>query len=292
MSTNDIQMQPKGNILLIDDDSSVIYRLRRVFSQEKYNLLSTDDPEVALTLIQKNEIDLIICDYQMPCKSGIELLSQAKRISPDTVRILIAGSQDINVAISAINEGRIYYYIAKPWKNEEIKKVTKKALAWRQEQKEKENIREILNFSKSYLMNVSEKLNAINDILPGRKQDEQAIRKCKPEPSVGKIFIHEDANVIVIDINDIIYLSAENGNVTVVAGTGRYKSHDSLNKWEKKLEGYNFFRCHRSYIVKIGKIAKITPWFNGAYTMTLSDIKENIPVSRSSAKQLKEIFEI
>jgi DNA-binding NtrC family response regulator len=144
-------MQTEANILLIDDESSVIRALRRVFHQEEYNLLSAEDPEEALTLIQKNEIDLIICDHQMPGMSGIELLMHAKRITPDAIRILITGSNDINVAISAINEGSIYYYIAKPWKNEEVRRVVKEALAWKQEQKEQNDLKKILSFSKNCL---------------------------------------------------------------------------------------------------------------------------------------------
>ncbi|SHI27742.1 LytTR family transcriptional regulator DNA-binding domain-containing protein [Desulfosporosinus lacus] len=280
----------EANILLIDDEASVIRALRRVFQQEAYNLLSAENPEDALTLIQKNEIDLIICDHQMPGMSGIELLTHAKRISPDTIRILITGSNDINVAISAINEGSIYYYIAKPWENEEVKTVVKKALTWKQEQKEKENIQQILNFSKNCLLDVSEKLNAINHFLPGEDQNEQTGTKCKPEPGMGKIPVNEEDNIIIIEITDIIYLSAESGDVTVVASTGRYISHDSLNLWEQRLAGYNFFRCHRSFIVNVDQIAKITPWFNGAYTITPKNLKENIPVSRNSIKQLKKIF--
>lgn len=280
----------KTDILLIDDESSVIRALMRVFRKEGYSLLSAEDPEEALTLIQKNKIDLIICDHKMPNMTGIELLTHAKQISPDTVRILITGCNDINVAISAINEGSIYYYISKPWKNEDVKKAVKKALAWKQEQEEKEDIHNILNFSKTCLLDVSKKLNAIDHILLREDQGEQAVTKRAPEPEMRKISVYEEDNVIVLDIMDIIYLSAERGDVTAVTGMGRYKSRDSLNIWEKRLERYNFFRCHRGIIVNVDQIAKISPWLNGAYTLTLKDIKENIPVSRNSIKQLKKII--
>lgn len=283
-------MQTEANILLIDDESSVIRALRRVFHQEEYNLLSAEDPEEALTLIQKNEIDLIICDHQMPGMSGIELLMHAKRITPDAIRILITGSNDINVAISAINEGSIYYYIAKPWKNEEVRRVVKEALAWKQEQKEQNDLKKILSFSKNCLLDVSEKLSTIHQYLPVENQNERSVTKRKPEPGIGKITVYEEDNIIVIDTKDIIYLTSESGDVTVITGMGRYKSHESLNTWEKKLEEYDFFRCHRSYIVNVDQITRITPWFNGAYTIVLKDIKESIPVSRNSIKQLKDIF--
>ena len=96
----------------------------------------------------------------------------------------------------------------------------------------------------------------------------------------------------MIDIPDIIYLSAESGHVSVVTGKGRYISHDPLNTWEKNLERYNFFRCHRSYVINVDHITRISPWINGAYIITLRDLDESIPVSRNRMKYLKRIISL
>jgi len=170
-------MEQEYSVLIVDDEPSVIRALRRVFLQEQYNLLTAENPEDALSLIRSNKIDLIICDHQMPNMSGSELLSHTRRISPDTIRMLITGINDINIAISAINEGRIYHYIAKPWKNDEVRKVVKEALALKRKRKEMESIQQMLSFSKNYLLDVSEKLNMISRYMAREEQSAQTSAK-------------------------------------------------------------------------------------------------------------------
>jgi|GEM_PF-209997 len=283
-------MEQEYSVLIVDDEPSVIRALRRVFLQEQYNLLTAENPEDALSLIRSNKIDLIICDHQMPNMSGSELLSHTRRISPDTIRMLITGINDINIAISAINEGRIYHYIAKPWKNDEVRKVVKEALALKRKRKEMESIQQMLSFSKNYLLDVSEKLNMISRYMAREEQSAQT--SAKRRQTIGKLSVYEDDNIILIDIPDIIYLSAESGHVSVVTGKGRYISHDPLNTWEKNLERYNFFRCHRSYVINVDHITRISPWINGAYIITLRDLDESIPVSRNRMKYLKRIISL
>ncbi|MEW9676201.1 LytTR family DNA-binding domain-containing protein [Lentibacillus sp. L22] len=67
----------------------------------------------------------------------------------------------------------------------------------------------------------------------------------------------------------------------------------TLQELEKKLQGFNFFRTHRSYLVNINYIQEITPWFNGTSNVTLSDIsKTKIPVSRAARKELFQLLEM
>jgi two-component system response regulator LytT len=275
-------------VLLVDDEASVIRALKRVFREDGYRLLSAENSDDALALIQNNRIDLIICDHMMPNMSGVELLTCIRRISPETIRILITGANDINVAISAINEGRIYHYITKPWKNDEIRKIVREALALRQKRRKLESVRQILSSSRNYLHNVTEKLNTIGQIL----EEDQNARAARRRAGIGKIPVYEDDDIVLIDIKDIRYISAQKGYVTVVTGMGSYITKDPLNSWEKNLEEHNFFRCHRSYIINVDQISRIMPWFNGAYTLTLNGSSESIPVSRNRMKQLKRMLTI
>src|SRR5699024_135731 len=65
----------------------------------------------------------------------------------------------------------------------------------------------------------------------------------------------------------------------------------TLQELEKKLTGLPFFRTHRSYLVNLNQILEITPWFNGAYNITLKDDDHTtIPVSRSARKRLFKKF--
>jgi two-component system, LytTR family, response regulator len=261
-------MKIKARILIVDDDLSVINALRRIFDKSKYEVLFTTKPEDAIDILS-NEIDIIICDHNMPNISGIEVLKYAKKISPNTIRILITGYSDIEIAISAINQGSIYYFFSKPWKNEEIISVVKKAIRYKYEKQEKDSVYEVLNENKRHLLEITKDL------------------KSTQLKNIKKLPVREDEEIILINPTEISYLMAMDGNVVVNTDAGKYKSSESLSWWEGNLIENIFFRCHRSYIVNLDKIEKIIPWFNGAYNIKLKNSNENIPVSRAAMKELK-----
>ncbi|HCX63313.1 LytTR family transcriptional regulator DNA-binding domain-containing protein [Sedimentibacter sp.] len=246
------------NILIIDDDQNIINALKRILSKNEYIIYSADKSDKAIDIIKNHEIDVILCDYNMPEISGIEILKITKNILPNAIRILITGYIDVHVTISAINEVGIYYYIAKPWNNQEVLSVVEKALREKHRNKEKEDI-----FIK------------------------------KPHVQYNKkIPVWEDENIILINLSDIYYLTSINGNVAIVTEKGNYKSPNALSTWGKKLDENYFFRSHRGYIVNIDKIDKISPWFNGAYNIKFNKLNETIPISRGYMKRFREIFEL
>jgi two-component system response regulator LytT len=66
----------------------------------------------------------------------------------------------------------------------------------------------------------------------------------------------------------------------------------TLQELEEKLNGYAFYRTHRSFLVNVNFIEKIVPWFNGAHNLILADGNDTkIPVSRSSAKPLFRLLQ-
>ena len=131
-------MTEKYNILIVDDEAQVIKSLKRMLSSEYYCILSTTLPEKAAEILQQNKIDVMVSDQRMPNISGLELLKYSRRISPGTVRILMTAYTDIDIVISSINDGNIFYYISKPWDNENFKAVIKRAAEYSCEQKENE----------------------------------------------------------------------------------------------------------------------------------------------------------
>jgi len=285
-------MEYEASILIIDDEPKVISALARVFKQTGYRLLTTTDAAEAFRILRNENIDLIISDQQMPDISGIDILKYARDTCPDTIRILITAFSDLTVAISAINEGSIFYYIAKPWQNAEVLAVVEKALLYRRQQTENKSVHDILAYSKKHLSDVSVKLNTLSRLLEQGEDEESSYSPGNnpKEQLLDKISVWEDNNIILINITDIQYLAAYDGKTTVFSRNGKYKSPDALNTWEQKLAKHNFLRCHRSYIVNIDQIDKISPWFNGTYNIRLRDLKDNIPVSRSSVKKLKHFL--
>lgn len=111
------------NLLLVDDEPNILKLLQRICLSEGYEVFLANNGQEGIALLEQQPIDIIISDMRMPVMDGAAFLKIAAERWPETKRILLTGFSDVDSAMSAINEGKIDYYIAKPWKNEQITKV-------------------------------------------------------------------------------------------------------------------------------------------------------------------------
>jgi len=265
-------MNEKPVILLVDDEIHVVNALKRTFNRMDCEVLSATDPEDAISIINHSRFDIVISDYCMPGINGIDVLRHSRKVSPGAARVLMTGYSDINIAISAINEGSIFYFITKPWKTDELTSMMERAMAHKQNKKRQADMDQASYDCAGCLS--------------------ERIDRLRLEYDNTKVPVEDDEDIRLIYRRDILYLTAASGEVLVFTPQGTFRSRESLSSWSKKLDNSNFFRCHRSYIVNIEKIEKISPWFNGAYNLKLSDCRDIIPVSRENKKTLKAIFGI
>lgn len=115
------------NILVVDDEVFNLNALKRTLRRE-YNVFSATNGEEALSIMDQNDIALIISDHRMPGMTGVELLKKTSKKHPDTVRIILTAYTDEILLLNAINLGHVYGYINKPWEPEEIKAVVKEGI--------------------------------------------------------------------------------------------------------------------------------------------------------------------
>ncbi len=113
-------MQEKPKILLVDDEERILRSLSMLL-RTQYQIFATSDGHEALRILQQEKIHVIISDQRMPIMTGTELLSKAKEIAPDTIRILLTGYSDADAALDALNDGEIFRYINKPWGPKELR---------------------------------------------------------------------------------------------------------------------------------------------------------------------------
>ena len=113
----------KPALLTIDDDPDVLRAverdLRRRYS-ERYRVLAGDSARAGLDLLrrvqQRNEaVALLLVDYRMPQMNGLEFLSEALKVTPDSKRVLLTAYADTDAAIRAINDVKLNHYLLKPW---------------------------------------------------------------------------------------------------------------------------------------------------------------------------------
>ena len=117
-----------NSILLVDDEQSVISALRRALMEESYDIFTANSGTEGLSILKSNRIKLVISDEKMPGMSGTEFLTTVKNLFPSTIRIMLTGHANIQSAMSAVNNGEIYRFFAKPWDDLEIKLSIKSAI--------------------------------------------------------------------------------------------------------------------------------------------------------------------
>lgn len=108
-------------ILCVDDEENILHSLKRMLRHEPYRVFTANNSHDALRIIQDHEIQLVMTDQRMPEISGIELLQKIKEINPNIVRVVLSGYAEIHVVVEAVNQGEVFRFLAKPWRDEELK---------------------------------------------------------------------------------------------------------------------------------------------------------------------------
>ncbi|MGF1528434.1 MAG: response regulator [Candidatus Competibacterales bacterium] len=120
------------NILFVDDEDFVLRAMKRLFGRIYNVFVASSGPE-AVEIVRQNHIHVVVCDQRMPGMIGVEALRQIRDISPATMRILLTGYSDLEAVIRAVNDGEVYRYVTKPWRNEELKATIDSAVKIAQE---------------------------------------------------------------------------------------------------------------------------------------------------------------
>lgn len=125
-------------ILYVDDEENNLVSFKAVF-RIKYKVLTAISGEEAIKILKANEVNIIITDQRMPQMTGVEFLETILDEFPLPTRILLTGYADMNAVIDAVNKGKIFHYLTKPWNEEELDMtITKAYEVFREKVDEKE----------------------------------------------------------------------------------------------------------------------------------------------------------
>lgn len=128
----------KITILYVDDEMNNLISFKAVF-RIKYNVLTAISGEEAIKILKNNLVNIIITDQRMPQMTGVEFLESILDEFPDPIRILLTGYADMNAVIDAVNKGKIFHYLTKPWNEEELDITINRAFdIYRQKMEERE----------------------------------------------------------------------------------------------------------------------------------------------------------
>ncbi|MBP3039872.1 response regulator transcription factor [Bacillaceae bacterium Marseille-Q3522] len=221
---------------------------------------SFEDGLDVLKYLQDNETDVIFLDINIPSLDGMLLASNISKFAKKPYIVFTTAYKEH--AAQAF-ELEAFDYILKP-------------------------------FDEKRIAAMLEKLEAAykRDHTGERSDQEKVYERSMAQNSTKRVNLRKNEKIIVTDADNIYYCSASEKVTLVYTRQEEYTMPMSISEFHTLLPQEMFFRCHRSYIVNLSKIREIVPWFNQTYLLRLSDLKAEIPVSRSKVKQFKELMNL
>jgi class 3 adenylate cyclase len=107
------------NVLYVDDEENNLNSFRAALRRH-YNIFTAIGGEEGMEILRKNDIHVVVTDQRMPDMTGVQFLQHIP-VDQDNIRIILTGFSDMESIIEAINTGKVYRYITKPWDKDELK---------------------------------------------------------------------------------------------------------------------------------------------------------------------------
>jgi two-component system response regulator HydG len=118
-------------VLLVDDETGILETLQILFRGEGYQVVVSNTGRDALEALENEKPDIVVTDIRMPGVTGLEVLARAREVDPEMAVILMTAQASLQSAVRAVNEGA-YYYLQKPFANDELLAICKRAAESRQ----------------------------------------------------------------------------------------------------------------------------------------------------------------
>jgi two-component system, LytTR family, response regulator LytT len=247
--------------ILVDDEKlaseELAYQLKE-FSDIEIIATASNGLQ-ALKLIEDLEPDLVFLDVQMPGLDGMGVIRKLREKNIPLPYFVMATAYD-QYAVEAFRWEAMDYL---------LKPVEKDRLAMAIERARK---------------GIAERAKAAPPEMPA------------PKPSLQrtKLLIKSNHRNFIVDAQDVVYATIDDGLITVVAsnveGQSNYRTIEEL---QSNLDPDMFWRVHRSYLVNIHRIREVIPWFKSSFQLRMDDKKQSeIPVSRVQTKRLRALLKL
>jgi len=206
-------MDEKTNILIIDDEEAIRDSSRLVLEKAGFSVKTAKDGNDGLKFFRTKFFHIIFLDLKLPGRNGMELLSLFKEENPATPVIIITGYASIDSAIEAMKRGA-FHYLSKPFNPDELRIITNKALENREHYFEKLSLRQELEQTGKFEMEVgqSQAMQEVMDIVKRLRQADSTVL-ITGESGTGKELLareihrqspRKNASFVVVDCGALV----------------------------------------------------------------------------------------
>jgi class 3 adenylate cyclase len=156
-----LEQAEKPEILYIDDEEDNLLVFKAAFRRH-YKVHTAQSGEEGLAILKEKDVSLVITDQRMPRMTGVQFLQHLPE-DKDLIRMILTGYSDMESIIEAINTGKVYRYIVKPWDKEELKMTMDNAIeAFRLRRANKQLIQELKNANEDLEQKIVERTLEVN----------------------------------------------------------------------------------------------------------------------------------
>jgi formate hydrogenlyase transcriptional activator len=154
----------KQTILYIDDEEDNLTVFKVIFRHD-YTVITASDAKQGLYIARQTPVDLVVSDYKMPTTNGVDFLKEMSIEFPELNRILLTAYNENDLIIKSINEAKVFAFVTKPWKKEELKTLMDNALANSELKKQNRSLIEHLTLSNQQLQKANKENEGLRQLL-------------------------------------------------------------------------------------------------------------------------------
>jgi two-component system LytT family response regulator len=256
------------NVLLVDDEALARRRMRRLLADagDVTVVAECGAGAAAIEALRTHQVDLVFLDIQMP---GVDGFMVAESLQGPEAPLLVFVTAHDSHAIRAF-EARALDYLLKPVRKERLALAldrAREAIAGRR--------------STAYARQLRSVIAQLDN------EPATAALGAPSAPAAERIEVREGERVRWIATADVAWAEAKGPHVMLHTRQGVFEIRDTLARLEASLDARRFVRIHRSFIVNLGQIKELQPWFGGDAMLVLHG-GQQLKVSRTYRAQLRQ----
>ncbi len=259
---------PPIKTLIIDDEPAARRGIRMLLASDAEVQVVGEAGSVseAVILIQQEKPELVFLDIQMPGGSGFDVLA---RLSPESRPVVVFITAFDEYAVKAF-EVHALDYLLKPYEDSRFQEALLRA---------KDSVRS--RDGKNPMSQIEALLSALRGVVPQTVVSEDA--------SGGRILVKSSGDIILLKPDELDWVEAEGDYVKFHVAGRSHLMRETMAHLEERLDAKKFVRIHRSIIVNIDRVRKLTPTFSGEYSVILMD-GTSLKMSRTYHERLQELL--
>lgn len=250
---------PMNTILVVDDETPARKELRYLIENTAAmsEIIEARSGHEAMKLFHTRPVGVAFIDINLGDMNGIILAKEALKMD-EKLKIVFSTAYD-TYAVKAFELDAVDY-IMKPYEQQRVAMALLRAgFDTNQDTDDSKEVSTDLNW-------MAEKLK--------------------------KLSLWKGDRVILIDIDDIVFLAMEDRNCRICTLNDEFISHQTLGYFQQKFRKNNFYRANRSYLVNLDHIVEIQPWFNNSYSIKVKNYpQEQIIISRNTIKDFRMLLD-